>query len=207
MKRLLIHILLTLILVFSTVSSTAQTNTSDEKWHYFAGLNASCIPAFHTDDSRIAVHVPIGAFCGAVKKYGVYMRMAMSPTINTHNIVENLSDINGYIGSPITGDGRVALKAVYNQVSVGPVFRIRNDFYIYGGLAWYQMRAFALNDNNEYVRIKDRCTRGLGFDTGAIWRYRHVFATGGISLDTANWIDSSPYSPFFSANISFGYFF
>lgn len=209
-ETLKIH-LCALILILSAISFhpfSASAGDIDDGWHYMGGLNVGLVGAFHTDDSSIAVHAPIGAFCAAVNKFGVYMRMSMSPTINTHNIMDNLSQMNGYIDqSALMPSGKVALKAVYNQVCIGPVFRIKSGFYAYCGVGWYQMRAFVKNDVGEYVRIKDRCTRGLGIDAGAIYRYRHVFATAGVSLDSANWFDNSPYSPFWSGNLSFGYFF
>lgn len=199
-----------LIFIFSALSLRPLIATASDQeagWHYMGGFNVGLVGAFHTDDSKIAVHAPIGAFCAAVNKFGVYMRMSMSPTIATHNIVDNLSQMAGIDPSAMLPDGRTSLKAVYNQVCIGPVFRIRPGLYLYGGAGWYQMRAYVKNDTGDYVRIQNRCTRGLGIDAGAIYRYRHVFATAGATLDSANWFDNSPYHPFWSGNLSFGYFF
>lgn len=199
-----------IILVISIISilpNRVFADGYDQGWHYMAGLNAGVVGAFHTDDSRITVHVPIGAFCAAVNTVGLYMRMSMSPTIATHNIADNLGLMAGIDPSAKLPDGRTALKAVYNQVCIGPVFKIRSGLYLYCGPGWYQMRAYVKNDNGDYVRIQNRCTRGLAIDAGAIYRYRHVFASAGATLDSANWFDNSPYRPFWSGNLSIGYFF
>lgn len=185
----------------------AKAEDYESGWHYMAGLNTGVVGAFHTEDSRISVHVPVGAFCAAVNKFGVYMRMSMSPTIATHNEVDNLGQMEGIDSGAILPSEQTNLKAVYNQVCLGPVFRIRPGFYLYCGAGWYQMRAYVKNNNGDYVRINNRGTRGLGIDAGAIYRYRHVFGSAGATLDSANWFDNSPYKPFWSGNISVGYFF
>lgn len=186
----------------------AESTDIDKGWHYMAGLNAGVVGAFHTEDSRITTHVPFGAFCAAVHKYGIYMRMSMSPTIATHNTADNLEHMAGHIDPAfILSSGKTSLKSVYNQVCIGPVVRLTHGWYAYCGAGWYQMRAYVRNDAGEYVRIKNRGTRGLGIDAGAIFRHRHVFGSAGATFDSANWLDNSPYKPFWSANLSFGYFF
>lgn len=201
-----LSIIITLIVLISSQQKASATDY-EKGWHYMGGFNVGIVGAFHTDDSSIAVHAPIGAFCAAVNKFGIYMRMSMSPTIATHNIVDNLNQMAGIDPSASLPGGKTALKAVYNQVCIGPVFRIKTGFYLYGGAGWYQMRAYVKDDNGNYFRIQNRSTRGLGIDAGAIYRYRHVFATAGATLDSANWFDNSPYRPSWSGNLSFGYFF
>lgn len=207
MKNTISALILALSMFLSGAFFNAHGEDTGRTWHYFAGFNTTVVPAFHTDDSRIAVQVPIGAICGAVKDYGIYMRMAMTGSVNAEYRVDHLADLGDDIANPILPDGRVDLNSTYYQLAIGPVFRVKNEFYLYGGLAWYSVRGFAKRTDGEYVRINDRSTHTLGIDAGAMYRYRHIFMSAGASLDCADWFDNSSYNPFVTANLTVGYFF
>lgn len=201
-------IALIIAVIASGVILPAMGERPGGEWHYFAGFNAGIVGAFHTADSRIPVRIPFGAICGAMNDHiGVYMRMSLSPTIATKLKVDNLSQMVDMPQDQVLPDGRVSLRSVYNQLVVGPVFNLRRGFSVYCGLGGYQMRAYVRNAENEYVRVRDRCSASLAIDAGVMYHHRHIFFTGGLTLDTAKWTDDSPYSPFWSGNLSVGYFF
>lgn len=196
------------IVMASILSLPAAGERQGGMWRYFAGLNVGCVGAFHTPDARIPVRIPFGAFCGAMNDHvGVYMRMSLSPTINTKLKVDNVLQLVDMPQDQILPDGRVSLRSVYNQVVVGPVINLSRGFSVYCGVGGYQMRAYVKDSKDKYVRISDRCSASFAIDAGVMYHYRHVFFTGGTTLDTANWTDNSPYSPFWSGNMTVGYFF
>ena len=206
MKRFYHICIIAILLSITSVSGLYAGEKSG--WRFFAGFNAACLKAFHTSDSRIPVRIPFGAICGAMNDHiGVYMRISLSPTIATKNEVDNLSQMVDMPQDQVLPDGRVSLKSVYNQLIFGPVFHVGNGLSLYCGVGGYQMRAYVRNVNDDYVRVSDRCSASWAIDAGAMYRINHIFMTGGATLNTAKWTDNSPFSPFWSANLSVGYVF
>lgn len=207
MNKIVIAALLAIVMITS-LSSPAKGERRGGEWRYFAGFNVGYVGDFDTPDAHIPVRIPFGAFCGAMNDHiGMYMRMSLSPTISTKLKADNVSQIQDMQQDQILPDGRVALRSVYNQLVVGPVFNLSRGFSVYCGLGGYQMRAFVRDTNGKFVRVSDRCSASFAIDVGVMYRYRHIFFTGGATLDTADWSDNSPYSPFWSGNVTVGYFF
>lgn len=207
MKLFRYKTILFIILVF-LVSFSARSEMRGGEWHYFAGFNVACVRAFHTSDSRIPVRIPFGAVCGAMNDHiGVYARISLSPTINTKLKVDNVSQMVDMTQDQVLPDGRVSMKSVFNQLVAGPVVNLGKGFSVFCGVGGYQMRAYVRNVEDDYVRVSDRCSASLAIDAGVMYHYRHIFFTGGTTLCTAKWTDNSPYAPFWSGNLTVGYFF
>lgn len=202
-----------IVLLFAFFLSLTTLSASGERrggvWHYFTGFNVSCLPSFNTPETHIPARIPFGALCGAMNDHiGAYVRISLSPNaVGTKNEVENLEQLGDLSHNKVLPDGRVALKSVYNQLVVGPVFNLKRGFSVYVGVGGYQMKTYLKNTEDEYVSVSKFGSASWAIDAGVMYHFRHLFFTGGATVNTAKWTDKSPYSPFWTGNLTVGYFF